>query len=88
MSHSLLRQYADAPFEVATLGGSAGAEGARPKFVPSPRGLARGRRGGKRERGRAPETAAQGLKSLPAARLGEGSKRGRDKVKTFAPGEC
>lgn len=50
MSHWLLRQYADAPFEVATLGGSAGAEGARPKFAPSPRGLARGRRGGKRER--------------------------------------
>lgn len=74
MSHSLLRQYADAPFEVAALGGSAGAKGARPEFATSPQGLARGRRGGKRDL----ETAAQGLKSFPAARLGGGWREGKE----------
>lgn len=74
MSHSLLRRYADAPFEVASPGGSAGAEGARPIY-PLPGGGSPG--GGREERERAPAMAPQGLKTFSSVRLGKADGKGR-----------
>lgn len=74
------------PLKSLLFGGSAGAEGARPKFELSLRGLARGRRGGKTERTR---NGCSGVKKFPRCQVGgrlTGKQGGRDKAKTFCPG--
>lgn len=88
MSHSLLRQYVDAPFEVATLGGRAGSGRCAAEVCEFPAGARPGAVG--REERENPRNGCSGVKKFPRCRVGgrlTGKQGGRDKVKIFAPGE-